>query len=443
MEGFAPLLRRAYAPVLARLLRHTRDLHAAEDAVQEAVARALATWPERGVPDAPEAWLVRVATNIHRDGLRRRCGEQRHATALAALAARCPWSEALLSAPDAARWPDDVLRLVVTCCDPALGLEERAALALSTVAALSTDEIAHAFLVSAQAMERRLTRARERLRERRKHYEVPRLEEAPERLHAVLAVIHLVFNAGYWSRGDEAPIRRGLTRLSMHLARALDAALPRVPEVQGLLSLLLLHAARMPARTDEEGQPRSLEQQDRSRWDSAAIDEACALLREALERGRPGPYQIEAAIAAVHCSAPRAEDTDWLQIAILYESLEQHRPGPIVRVNRAFAVARALGAAEGLKLIATAIDHPALARYPYAHLVQGVLLEETGRVDQALAALERARDCAANAAERAQIEQRIDALRPRALCAAAPAPDATIAAVAARGDRAARIPEPE
>jgi RNA polymerase sigma-70 factor (ECF subfamily) len=413
-DELAPLLRRAYPAVLARLLRVTRELHAAEDAVQEAVARALRAWPEQGAPGSPEAWLVRVAVNVHRDGQRRRRGEQRHEAALAALADRCPWSEALLVAPDAARWPDDTLRLVFTCCDPVLGLEERAALALSSIAGLSTDELARAFLIGREAMERRLGRARERLRERRERYEVPALEEAPERTHAALAVIHLVFNEGYWASGDEAPIRRDLVRLSLHLARTLDALLPRAPEVQGLLALLLLHAARLPARQDAAGRPLTLEQQDRAKWDSATIDEASALLREALEQGRPGPYQIEAAIAAVHCSAARAEDTDWLQIAALYELLERHRPDPIVRVNRAFAVGRALGAAEGLALLAAALDHPALARYPYAHLVHGVLLAEEGRTGPALAALERARDLARNGAERAQIEQRIEALGLRA-----------------------------
>ncbi|KYG05326.1 hypothetical protein BE21_41440 [Sorangium cellulosum] len=411
-DEIATLLRRAYPAALARLLRVTRDLPAAEDAVQEAIVRALSTWPERGPPESPEAWLVRVAVNVHRDAQRRRRGEQRHEAAIEALAARCPWSESLLAAPDAARWPDDVLRLVFTCCDPVLGVEERAALALSSVAGLSTDEIARAFLVGRDAMERRLGRARERLRERRVRYEVPAPAEAPSRMHAALAAIRLIFNEGYWATGDDAPIRRDLVRLSLHLVRTLDALLPRVPEVQGLLALLLLHEARLQARTDAEGRPLSLEQQDRSRWESATIDEASALLREALEQGRPGPYQIEAAIAAVHCSAPRAEDTDWLQIAILYEALERHRPDPIVRVNRAFAVGRALGAAEGLTLLATALDHPALARYPYAHLVHGVLLADAGRAEPAVAALERARDLAINDAERAQIEQRIEALRP-------------------------------
>jgi RNA polymerase sigma-70 factor (ECF subfamily) len=410
MDDVALLLRRAYAPVLAQLARITRDLGAAEDAVHHAVTSALATWPERGVPDSPEAWLVRVAVNAHRDAVRRQRRRRGCETALELLAARCPWSEARFLG-DGARWPDDVIRLVFTCCDPVLALEERAALALATVAGLSTEEIARAFLVQPQAMERRLSRARTRLRERRKEYQVPRPEEAPERQRAVCAVIYLVFNEGHWATGEDGPIRRDLTALALRLVRALHALLPRVPEVQGLLALLLLHAARMPARLDGEGHPVSLEDQDRSTWDSATIDEACALLREALEQGRLGPYQIEAAIAAVHCSARRAEDTDWLQIALLYESLERHRPDPVVRVNHAFAAGRAWGPTEGLRRLDAVADHPALARYPYAHLVRGVLLAEAGRVACARTALEQARDLAQNRFERAQIEERIAALR--------------------------------
>jgi RNA polymerase sigma-70 factor, ECF subfamily len=409
--GLDARLRRAYPPVLARLVRVTRDLAEAEDAVQEAMAKALVAWPGRELPASPEAWLARVAVNAHRDRQRKRRGEARHGPALEALAARCPWSGALALAPDAWRWPDDALRLVFTCCDPVLGPDERAALALSAVAGLSTDELARAFFVGRDAMERRLGRARERLRERRGRYEVPAPAEAPERLKAVLATVHLVFNEGYWASGEGPPIRRELVGLSLGLARALEVLLPREPEVEGLLALLLLHAARLPAREGHDGRPRTLEEQDRSRWDAATIDEATALLREALERGRPGPYQIEAAIAAVHCSAACAEETDWLQIATLYEALERHRPGPVVRVNRAFAVGRALGAAEGLALLAPALEHPALAHYSYAHLAHGALLAETGAARQAIAALERARDLAANGAERDQIERRIEALR--------------------------------
>jgi RNA polymerase sigma-70 factor, ECF subfamily len=410
-DAIAAILRRSRAPALAALARSTRDLCAAEDAVQEAMARALASWPARGLPDAPDAWLVEVAANAFRDGLRKRKRREAREAALEALAARSPWSEALLRFGDEARWRDDATRLLFTCADPVIAVEERAALALSTIFGMSTTEIARAFLVDAVAMERRLGRARERLRARRSVYEIPRPEDAPERLDAALATIHLAFNEGYWASAGDAPIRRDLVRLALHLARAVDAMLPRVPEVEGLLALLLLHQARMAARVDAHGAPLTLEQQDRSKWDSATIDEASQLLRDALGRGRPGPYQIDAAIAAVHCSAARAEDTDWAQIAILYDALEQHRADPVVRVNRAFAASRAHGPEEGLRLLAAVADHPSLARYPYLHLVRGVLLGDAGEHEAALDALSRARDLATNRFERAQIEARMARLR--------------------------------
>lgn len=412
MDELSRVLRRAYAPVLGRLVRVTRDLCAAEDAVQQAVLRALSTWPKRGVPDAPEAWLVRVATNVHRDAVRARRRRDRNEPALEALAARCPWSQASM-ATEGIGWPDDAVRLLFTCCDPVLGPEERAALALATVAGLSTSEIARAFLVQPEAMERRLGRARARLRERRAEYEVPAPEVATERLEAALATLHLIFNEGHWASSDEAPIRRDLAALALRMTRALHAMSPRARDVQGFVALLLLHTARMPARIDGDGNPVSLEHQDRSKWDSATIDEACALLRDALERGEPGPYSIEAAIAAVHCSARRTEDTDWAQIDVLYAALERERPDPVVRVNRAFAAGRARGSVAGLALLDLVADHPALARYPYFHLVRGVLLVESGDAARGIEALERARALSQSRFERVQIEQRIDSFRAR------------------------------
>lgn len=424
-DALSRLLRRAYAPVLGRVARATRDLVAAEDAVQQALLRAVETWPERGAPDVPEAWLVHVATNIHRDGLRARRRRDRREAALEALAARCPWS----ASTAIEGWRDDSIRLLFTCCDPRIGPEEQAALALATVAGLTTSEIARAFLVKPDAMERRLGRARSRLRGRSEGYEVPAPEEAPARLAAALATIHLVFAEGHWASGDDAPIRGDLTGLALRMARALHAILPRAPDVAGLLALLLLHAARAPARLDGEGNPIPLDRQDRSRWDSATIDEACGLLREALERGPAGPYAIEAAIAAVHCSARRAEDTDWPQIELLYAALERLRPDPVVRVNRAFAAGLAHGPAAGLALLDEVADHPALAGYPYAHLVRGALLVEAGDAARGIEALERARDLSRSRFERAQIEERIAAARS---VAGGAAPEAAVGDLAPR-----------
>jgi RNA polymerase sigma-70 factor (ECF subfamily) len=375
-------LRAAYPRALARVLRRTRDLPASEDAVQEAVARALERWPGDGIPDAPAAWLTTVALHHHTDGLRRLQSRDQHSDVLAELAARCPFNERLLTMPEAAGWDDDMLRLVFTCCDPLLVLEEQTALALATVCGLTTEEIARAFLVVPRTMEQRLTRARRRLRERRGQYEVPGPEAAPERLAAALAAIHFLFNEGYWSAASDDPIRSDVTNVALSLASSLDALLPEVPEVRGLLALLLLHAGRMPARVGDDGRPVSLEAQDRSRWHSETIDEACALLREALDRGEPGPYQIEAAIAAVHSSSPTADATDWREI-------------------------EAFGAEAGMQLLEEVMDHPALAEYPYAHLVEGVLLAELGRAPEARRSLERAARFATGDAEREQIEARL------------------------------------
>lgn len=411
MDELSGILRRAYPAVLSRVLARLRDLASAEDAVQEAVARALESWPGDGRPDAPEAWLVRVAVNSHIDGTRRAERTRKYRSSLERLATQHPWSPSLQLHPAVAGWNDDMLRLLVTCCDPVLGLEERTALALATVGGLTSAEIARAFMVAPLAMVQRLTRARKRLRERRRDYQVPGVELAPERLQAVLAAIHFCFNEGYWSTSGAPPIRKTLTRVALSMAGSLAELLPGNAEVRGLHALLVFHEARVPARVDENGTPVDLERQDRSKWDQRSLSEARRILDAAIALGPRGPYQIEAAIAAVHCAAADAEDTDWLQIAALYSSLESYRPSPVVRVNRAFALGRAVGESEGLRLLETVADDPSLGSYPYMHLVRGSLLAECGRTGDALESLERALACSSNHAERAQIRDRLAALR--------------------------------
>jgi RNA polymerase sigma-70 factor, ECF subfamily len=414
-RGVAEELRRVYPRVVAKTLALTRSLPDAEDAVQDAIERALQSWPNDGSPDSAEAWLVTVASNCHRDRMRRSLREERHADAVAALAEMSPWVRIALGEPEIARgWKDDLLRLLFACCHPALERGESAALALATVIGLSVDEIAAAFVVPARTMEQRLTRARKRLRERG-DFEGVRPEEARDRLDAVLRVVHLLFNEGYWSSADEAPIRGDLCRLAIGLARSLGDAFPDAPEAVGLLALLLLHDARRAARLSENGEPIALPDQDRLRWDGPAIDAAAALLEGALAVGKPGPFQIEAAISAVHCRARTAAETDWREIAALYALLESHRPTAAVRVNRAFAVSRAFGAAAGLVLLDEETSEG--ASYPYAHLVRGTLLEELGRAEEARAELSRAIAVARNAHEAAQIKARLERLE---LAAAAP-----------------------
>lgn len=403
------VLRELYPRVLANTLGLTRSLPDAEDAVHDAIERALRTWPTKGVPDAPEAWLVTVARNAHRDRLRRGRREELREDALESLAQMSPWVRIAMSEPEVARgWKDELLRLTFACCHPALEDGESAALALSTVMGLSASEVAVAFVVSPRSMEQRLARARTRLREHG-HGEGAPPEQSRGRIDAALRTIHLLFNEGYWSTKDDAPIRAELCRLAVGLARSLLEAFPDVPEAAGLLALLLLHEARRVARTNDRGETVPLPLQDRSRWDQAGIGAATALLERALAAGRPGPFQVEAAIAAVHCRAPTAEDTDWREIASLYFVLEGFRPIPAVRVNRAFAVARADGAAVGLELL----DRPgaiAVDGYPYVHVVRGTLLGELGRFTEARAALRAAEAVARNAHERRQIRASLEAL---------------------------------
>lgn len=350
-----------------------------------------------------------VAANSHRDRIRRRHREERHGDAIASLARLSPWVRIALGDPEiAGGWKDDLLRLLFACCHPTLETGESAALALATVVGLSVDEIARAFVVSSRTMEQRLSRARRRLRDRGDG-DGARPEEAEDRLDAVLRVVHLLFNEGYWSADDEAPIRADLCRLAVGLAHSLLAAFPSAPEVAGLLVLLLLHDARRPARLSASGVPIPLPEQDRDRWDRAGIDAATGLLVRALAVGPAGPFQIEAAISAVHCRARVAEDTDWREIAALYALLESRRPTAAVRVNRAFAVSRVDGPLAGLALL-DGDGSAEIRQYPYVHLVRGALLEELGRIEEARASFFIAAKHARNVHEATQINARIDQL---------------------------------
>ena len=419
-------LRRLYPRLVAKMYAVARSLPDAEDAVQDALERALRRGADGSAAplDSPEAWLLTVATNAHRDRLRRRRHEQPpegeagaragHADdgdALERLARMSPWVQGAMNEPEIARgWKDELLGLLFACCHPALEPGESAALALATVIGLSVSEIAHAFVVAPRSMEQRLTRARQRLRERGDH-DGARPDQAHDRVDAVLRTLHLLFNEGYWSTSAEAPIRGELCRLAIGLASSLHQALPDQAEAAGLLALLLLHEARRAARLDGAGGVVPLPAQERARWDHPLIARATALLERTLALGRPGPLQIEAAISAVHCRAGQADATDWTEIAALYALLEALRPTPAVRVNRAYAVARAEGAPAGLALLEPgAAAGLGLEGYPYLHLVRGALLDESGQPDAARAALRRAHQHARNPHERAHIEARLAAL---------------------------------
>jgi len=408
----AKLVRQLYPRVLAKTLALTRSLPDAEDAVQDAVERALATWPRDGEPDSPEAWLVTVATNCHRDRMRHAQRVERHRDAVMALAEMSPCAcTAIGDAAIARGWKDELLALVFACCHPALDEGESAALALATVIGLSTSEIAAAFLVAPRTMEQRLTRARQRLRERGDP-EGTLPERAHDRLDAVLRTLQLLFNEGYWSTSDDAPIRADLCRLALGLARSLQATYPEAMEVTGLLCMMQLHDARRAARLDEHGEPIPLPEQDRSRWDIGAIAEAAIMLEHALAAGPAGPFLIEAAISALHSRAESAETTDWEQIAALYALLEPLRPTLAVRVNRVVAVSKAHDPATALELL-DRHDHFDVAAYPYTPLVRGVLLADLGRIEEAKTELQRAERVARNAHEARQIRSRIQRLENR------------------------------
>jgi RNA polymerase sigma-70 factor (ECF subfamily) len=405
----AEAIRRVYPRVLGKLLGFTRSLADAEDAVHDAIERALSSWTASGLPDSPEAWLVTVAQNAHRDRQRRARRTQSHGDAIDVLAQLSPWARIAIADPEILRgFKDELLRLLFACCHPALEVGESAALALATVVGLSNEEIARAFVIAPRSMEQRLTRARKRLREKG-DVEGTTPERGLGRLPAVLRTVHLLFSEGYWSGTDEAPIRADLCRLAIGLAHSLAETFPREPECAGMLALLMLHDARRDARLDAQGNPIPLPEQDRSRWDHAAIRCAASLLEQALTVGAPGPMQTEAAIAATHCSASTADETDWSEIAALYALLEGFHPTPAVRVNRAFALGKARGPAQGLALLDnTDID---AASYPYVHLVRGALLAEAGENEAAVSSLKQAAQCARNEHERRQIVQRIERLR--------------------------------
>lgn len=404
----ADAIRSVYPSLLGKLLGFTGALVDAEDAVHDAIERALTSWPSAGLPDSPEAWLVTVAQNAHRDRQRRARRTESHGDAVDVLAQLSPWARIAVAEPEVLRgFKDELLQLLFACCHPALEDGESAALALATVVGLSNDEIARAFVVAPRSMEQRLSRARKRLREKG-----DALGTTPERglarLPAVLRAIHLLFNEGYWSGEDEAPIRADLCRLAVGLARSVVETYPREAEAAGLLALLLLHDARRDARLDESGFPVPLPDQDRTRWDQDAIALATALLDRALAAEAPGPFQTEAAIAAVHSRARSADATEWGEIASLYALLEGFRPTPAVRVNRAFALGKARGPAEGLELLDCADIHA--AAYPYVHLVRGALLADAGDGEAAVRSLREAARCARNEHERMQIERRISRL---------------------------------
>ncbi|MFI0487465.1 RNA polymerase sigma factor [Actinomadura sp. 9N215] len=387
-----------WGQVVATLIGMTGDWDLAEDCAQDAFAVALASWPRDGVPRRPGAWLTTAARNRAIDRLRRDAAGAAKLRQLAVLA-RDPGE------PSTEDIPDERLRLIFTCCHPALPFPARVALTLRTLAGLSTAEIARAFLTAEPTMAQRLVRAKRKIQEAGIPYRVPPVDLLPERLAAVLAVLYLIFNEGY----DEEDARRALTAEAIRLTRVLVRLMPGEPEPRGLLSLMLLHEARRTTRT-EGGVLVTLENQDRSRWDRALITEGVATLDEALAMGRTGPYQLQAAIAVCHATAPDAASTDWPQIAALYAELGRLAPSPVVDLNRAVAVAMADGIPAGLALVDEITASGRLDGYHLLPATRADLLRRDGRAAEARTAYEEALKLAPTEAERRYLAGRLSEL---------------------------------
>jgi RNA polymerase sigma-70 factor (ECF subfamily) len=396
---------------ISALLRYFRDLDTAEEAFQEACLRALRTWPKNGPPRNPASWLIFVGRNAGVDTVRR-LKRQTELPDEDKLSDLDDAEESAVERLDGADYRDDILRLLFICCHPDLPAAQQIALALRIVSGLTVRQIARAFLVSEAAMEQRITRAKGRIGGAGVPFETPGAVERSERLAAVAAMVYLIFNEGYSAAPEEAEARWPLCEEAIRLGRLLLRLFPTEPEIMGLVALMLLQHARASARFDPEGGAILLEDQDRKKWNRKLINEGLALIDKAIRHRRPGPYQIQSAIAALHARAETPEDTDWPQIELLYARLEVIQPSPVVTLNRSVAVAKVAGPQAALDLIEPLAEK--LSGYFYFFGVRGKLLLELGRRQEARVAFDRAIALASTAPEAAHIRMHLDRLMAEA-----------------------------
>jgi RNA polymerase sigma-70 factor (ECF subfamily) len=410
----ARVFREESARILAGLIRLSGSFDWAEEAMQDAFARALTEWPKKGVPANPGAWITTVARRCIVDRARREATRSEYQTSVAAHVKLLAAEDDVPDQEPMPAYPDDRLRLMFTCCHPALNTEARIALTLRTLGGLQTPEIAHAFLVSETTMAQRLVRAKRKIQEARIPYETPRLDRLAERLDGVRAVLYLIFNEGYSATEGQMLVRHELCREAIRLARMLCELVSDDPESLGLLALMLFHDGRRSARVDDHGSLLSLDEQDRSRWDRSQIDEGMVVLARALGYSTRGQYVVQAAIAGTHAQARTPEETNWAGIEGLYRQLMAISNSPVIALNHAVAVAMSRGLEEGLALIEALAADGALAGYRLFYTARAELLRRLGRSSEALPNYERALGMTSNEVERRLLMARINALRNQA-----------------------------